>query len=50
MNGSDYHRDWGRPSLAGVLAVHMLPGLLLPAAIAWEYWRRRGKAQRTGRS
>jgi hypothetical protein len=30
---ASYRADWGGPSLAGVLAVHCLPGLLLPGAI-----------------
>jgi hypothetical protein len=37
---SSYKKDWGGPSLAGVLAVHSGPALLIIAAsIAW--WRRR---------
>jgi hypothetical protein len=27
-DASTYRNDWGGPSLIGVLAVHMLPGLL----------------------
>ena len=29
-----YIRDWGGPSLIGVLAVHMVPGILASAVIA----------------
>jgi hypothetical protein len=33
---ASYRNDWGGPSLIGVLAVHCLPGLILPAAIAYR--------------
>jgi len=36
---SSYKKDWGGPSLAGVLAVHSGPAaLIIGGAIAW--WRR----------
>jgi hypothetical protein len=39
---ASYRKDWGGPSLAGVLAVHTGPALLvIGAAIVW--WRRRSK-------
>jgi len=47
-----YRNDWGGPSLAGVLAVHCLPGLILPACLAWRIWRRPAdddKARKTNR-
>jgi hypothetical protein len=37
---ASYHNDWGGPSLAGVLAVHCLPGLILPGYLAWRITRR----------
>jgi hypothetical protein len=36
---ASYAKDWGGPSLAGVLAVHSGPGLAIVAAGAW-WWRR----------
>jgi hypothetical protein len=36
-----YRDDWGGPSLLGVLAVHMGPGLLAAAVIAAVLTRRR---------
>ncbi len=42
-----YERDWGGPGLAGVLLVHMVPGLVSAVLIAW-YWRRRRNAVRAG--
>lgn len=33
--GNDYQSDWGGPSLVGVLAVHMMPGLLAAAVLVW---------------
>lgn len=39
---SSYASDWGGPSLAGVLLVHCLPGVL--AAIALVVWWRRRRA------
>jgi len=39
---SSYQKDWGGPSLAGVLAVHSGPALLiLVASFAWLRRRRR---------
>jgi hypothetical protein len=37
--GSDYHSDWGGPTYVGVLAVHMLPGILAIYLI-WLLWRK----------
>ena len=45
INYSDpasYAKDWGGPSLAGVLAVHSGPGLAIVAAGAWWWLRGRG--------
>ena len=45
VNYSDpasYAKDWGGPSLAGVLAVHSGPGLAIVAAGAWWWLRGRG--------
>jgi hypothetical protein len=39
---ASYARDWGGPSLAGVLAVHSGPGLAIIVAVAWR-WLRRGR-------
>jgi len=47
INYSDpasYAKDWGGPSLAGVLAVHSGPGLAIVAAGVW--WWRRGRGPR----
>ena len=47
-----YRNDWGGPSLAGVLAVHCLPGLILPAYLAWRIRRSStadDKARKTNR-
>ena len=38
---ASYANDWGGPSLAGVLAVHSGPGLVIIAAAAW--WWLRGR-------
>ena len=40
---ASYRNDWGGPSLAGVLAVHCLPGLILPAYLAWRVSLRPGR-------
>lgn len=41
---ASYRNDWGGPSLAGVLAVHCLPGLVAVAAfVTWAL--RRGSAR-----
>jgi hypothetical protein len=48
-NSASYEKDWGGPSLAGVLAVHSGPAVLIIAgSIAW--WRRRSqsRASRSG--
>jgi hypothetical protein len=37
---ASYRNAWGGPSLVGVLAVHCLPGLILPAVIAFRLRRR----------
>lgn len=37
---ASYGRDWGGPSLAGVLAVHSGPAVLIVAGIALLIWRR----------
>jgi hypothetical protein len=42
---ASYAKDWGGPSLAGVLAVHSGPGLAIVAAGAW--WWRRGRRTRS---
>ena len=39
-NPASYRNDWGGPNLAGVLAVHCLPGLILPGYIAWRICRK----------
>jgi hypothetical protein len=41
---ASYRNDWGGPSLAGVLAVHCLPGLILPAVLAYRLRGRRHPA------
>jgi hypothetical protein len=41
---STYERDWGGPSLAGVLAVHCGPGIVSAALIAWWLVRRRARS------
>ena len=38
---SSYQHDWGGPSLAGVLLVHCLPGLLAAVAVLLVVRRRR---------
>lgn len=35
-----YRDDWGGPSLAGVLAVHMGPGLIAATVMSWALARR----------
>jgi hypothetical protein len=37
---ASYRNDWGGPSLIGVLAVHCLPGFVLPAVIGYRLRRR----------
>ena len=36
---STYSNDWGGPSLAGVLAVHCGPGLVVVAGAVWSLVR-----------
>jgi hypothetical protein len=43
-----YRSDWGGPSLAGVLAVHAGPGILVVAGTAVHHGRRRSR-RRTSR-
>ena len=44
-DSSSYEHDWGGPSLAGVLAVHCLPGVIAAALMIWGAFRmRRGTA------
>ena len=38
---SSYQHDWGGPHLAGVLAVHAGPGVLVLAGAAWRVVRRK---------
>jgi hypothetical protein len=38
-DAGSYRNDWGGPSLAGVLAVHCLPGLILPGYLVWRTLR-----------
>jgi hypothetical protein len=40
---STYRDDWGGPSLAGVLAVHMGPGVVSAVLIAVRLRRRRAR-------
>lgn len=40
-----YRNDWGGPHLAGVLAVHMGPGLVAAALMIWWAVRRRPKTR-----
>jgi hypothetical protein len=37
----NYADDWGGPTKAGVLAVHMGPGLIAAAVMVWVLTRRR---------
>ena len=41
---SSYQHDWGGPSLVGVLAVHVLPGVLAALAVVIVVVRRRRAA------
>ncbi|RRR97557.1 hypothetical protein [Glycomyces terrestris] len=41
---SSYEADWGGPSLAGVLLVHMGPGVLAAALLVWMV-RRAGRRE-----
>lgn len=40
-----YRNDWGGPTLLGVLAVHMLPGVAA-AAVLWRVFRDRDRGRR----
>ena len=42
---ASYAKDWGGPSLAGVLAVHSGPALVIIGALGWRL-RRRLRARR----
>ena len=44
---SDYAEDWGGPSLIGVLAVHMVPGIISAVLLVW-WWRRRTTRAKPG--
>ena len=39
--GDDYADDWGGPTRADVLAVHMMPGIIAAALMAYVLMRRR---------
>ena len=39
-----FRNDWGGPHLAGVLAVHCVPGIVAAALMAWTVIRRRPRA------
>ena len=41
---ASYAGDWGGPSLAGVLAVHSGPALVILAVTAWRLLRRRASS------
>jgi hypothetical protein len=43
-NPASYAKDWGGPSLAGVLAVHSGPALVIIGCGAWR-WRRGRRTQ-----
>lgn len=38
---ASYEKDWGGPSLVGVLAVHCLPGVVALVLMIWGARRRR---------
>lgn len=42
---ASYAGDWGGPSLAGVLAVHSGPALVIVVGTAWWLLRRRRRRQ-----
>ena len=46
-DSSSYRSDWGGPTIVGVLAVHVLPGLLA-GVLMHRGWRRSSRV-RTGR-
>jgi hypothetical protein len=50
INASDpstYRNDWGGPSLAGVVAVHCGPGLIVAAAAVWSIVSALGRRRHT---
>jgi hypothetical protein len=49
-DSSSYSGDWGGPSLAGVLAVHCLPGVVAILAMIWGWRRLRRQDHQTRRS
>jgi hypothetical protein len=42
-NPASYADDWGGPTLTGVLAVHMGPGVVAAALMTWALVRRRSR-------
>ena len=42
-----YSDDWGGPSLAGVLAVHIGPGVIAATAVIAALMRRRSRTSQT---
>jgi hypothetical protein len=40
-----YQDDWGGPSLAGVIAVHCLPGIVAAALVVRHLWGRRAPSR-----
>ena len=36
---STYQNDWGGPSLAGVVSVHCVPGVIVAAGAVWSFGR-----------
>ncbi len=48
-NPDSYRDAWGGPSLAGVLAVHTGPGILVVAGTAFWFWRRQHEQTRGSR-
>jgi hypothetical protein len=45
---STYEKDWGGPHLAGVLAVHCGPGIVVAALVAWWLVRRARRSRASG--
>ena len=45
-DAASYRRDWGGPSLLGVLAVHCLPGVIALVSMVWGARRLRRHAVR----
>ncbi len=48
-DAASYRNDWGGPSLIGVLAVHCIPGLILPGALLHRLRHRASKTAATAR-